>query len=192
MNPDVQMEMERLVSALCDEQLGDEEFARLEALLAADPACRQMYLEYVDMHASLLIDPRFCDRLSHPAPAPVAPATQAKANPAVPATVVPAQDRTRPQVGGLHWGRENFRHVFLVLGVLAASLLVQVFWMPPLFSDRKGEKPNEFSSPPLKKGTYVATLVQSVDCEWDVPRSRRGTTGAGEASPAQGNRQHSF
>src|SRR5438309_1572005 len=98
MNPDVRLEMDRLLSALCDEQLSDEEFARLEALLGADAGCRQLYLDYVDMHASLLIDPRFCDRLSRTtAPTPAGlPATERKANPA-PA----AQGGTKVQPAGL-------------------------------------------------------------------------------------------
>jgi hypothetical protein len=79
----------------------------------------------------------------------------------------------------LHWGRENIRHALLVLGALAASVLAQVFWMPPLFSDRTPVKqpPHEFAASPLKKGTYVATLVQSVDCVWDMP-GKPGGNGA--------------
>jgi hypothetical protein len=178
MTPDVRLEMERLLSALCDEQLSNEEFARLEALLGADAECRQLYLEYVDMHASLLIDPRFCDGLSHtsaPKSLPASgPAPERKANPAAPTKSVPAQERSKAQAGGLHWGRENYRHALLVLGALAASVLVQAFWMPPLFTNQNPEKPGEFSTSPLKKGTYVATLVQSVDCVWDMPRNPGG------------------
>src|SRR5262245_55970726 len=55
------LELLRLLSAQCDEQLEDAEHARLEQLLSSDAEARQIYLQYVDMHARLLVHPRVVD-----------------------------------------------------------------------------------------------------------------------------------
>jgi hypothetical protein len=47
-----------LLAALCDGTIGDDDFARLERLLAADPAARQWYLAYLDLHGELCWDHR--------------------------------------------------------------------------------------------------------------------------------------
>jgi anti-sigma factor RsiW len=53
-SPDLRREIERLVSALCDGDLTDADRDRLDQLLAADPECRRLYLELIDLHAALL------------------------------------------------------------------------------------------------------------------------------------------
>ncbi len=58
MTPDTRLELQRLLSALCDGQLSEADNSRLEQLLASDDECRRMYLEYVDMHARLLLRPQ--------------------------------------------------------------------------------------------------------------------------------------
>lgn len=184
MTSEIRLEMDRLMSELCDEQLSAEEFARLEALLNSDAECRRMYLEYMDMHASLLIEPRLCDGMARTSPPARSglpandPATARKANPDAAASVPEPAGAKAQLRGRLHWGRENLRHALLVLGALAASVLVQIFWMPPLFTDREpiAQKPNDLAAS-IKKGVYVATLVQAVDCEWDMPRNP-GANGA--------------
>src|SRR5438270_7822901 len=46
-------ELLRLLSAMCDNQLSQEEDRRLQELLT-DAEARQLYLQYVDMHARLI------------------------------------------------------------------------------------------------------------------------------------------
>jgi ferric-dicitrate binding protein FerR (iron transport regulator) len=46
-------ELERLLPALCDGTLGPDDLRRLGERIAADPAARQQYLEYLDLHAAL-------------------------------------------------------------------------------------------------------------------------------------------
>src|SRR5262245_46782553 len=46
-----------LLSALCDGDLDAERHARLEGLLADDAQARELYLQYVDVHARLLVRP---------------------------------------------------------------------------------------------------------------------------------------
>jgi hypothetical protein len=57
MSPDVRRELLALLAALCDGEILPAEQTRLEELLSADVECRQVYLEYVDMHARLLVHP---------------------------------------------------------------------------------------------------------------------------------------
>jgi hypothetical protein len=52
--PETRYELEYLVSALCDDQLTDADRDRLDALLASDAECRQLYLEMADLHGRLL------------------------------------------------------------------------------------------------------------------------------------------
>jgi hypothetical protein len=55
--PDLRREVVHLVSALCDGDLPDPDRGRLDRLLAADPECRRLYLEVMDLHAGLLARP---------------------------------------------------------------------------------------------------------------------------------------
>jgi hypothetical protein len=48
-----QDELQRLISALLDERLSPEEHTRLEALLAADPQARLLYMQMVDQEIEL-------------------------------------------------------------------------------------------------------------------------------------------
>ncbi len=54
-SPEVRAELLRLLAALCDGEPTAPEHARLEELLDADAECRRVYLEYLDMHARLLV-----------------------------------------------------------------------------------------------------------------------------------------
>src|SRR6476661_2201673 len=47
----------RLLSSLCDEQLGETDQSRLEELLV-DEESRRLYLQYLDLHARLLTHPQ--------------------------------------------------------------------------------------------------------------------------------------
>ena len=49
-------ELSALVAALCDGTIDGEGFARLEQLLAADPAARRWYIAYMDLHGDLCWD----------------------------------------------------------------------------------------------------------------------------------------
>lgn len=56
MTEQVRQELQRLLSELCDGQLSPAGQARLEELLDADADCRRLYLEYLDVHARLLVN----------------------------------------------------------------------------------------------------------------------------------------
>jgi hypothetical protein len=150
MTPEVRTELQRLLSGLCDGKLAEADLARLEELLAADPECRRLYLEYVDLHARLLTHPGLGGGVP-----PVLPAGEAVASPA-------ADAGGRRGSGRFHW------YVIVAAGTLAASLLLQlVLWKP--------RPPEERPSPPADSAAthgpprYVATLAQAADCVWESP-----------------------
>jgi hypothetical protein len=143
MSPEVRLELQQLLSDLCDGNLGAEQHARLEALLDGDAECRLIYLAYVDMHAHLLIRPQLFG--STPT-MPVAP------------------DRTRRG-----W-TQIIRYGLVVSATLAASLLVQFLWRPLAFDDTHN---GTVAPPAVKVAAppaYVATLTQTPDCVWDQAR----------------------
>ena len=47
-----------LLAALCDGTIDGDDFARLDRLLATDPAARQWYMAYMDLHGELVWDHR--------------------------------------------------------------------------------------------------------------------------------------
>src|SRR5947207_12417589 len=108
MNPELRVELQRLLSALCDGELGDEQHARLEELLAGDVECRRLYLAYLDMHAHLLVQPHLGDVQEY--------------EPAAAATVAATGRRHVPAL---------VRYGLVVVATLAASLLFQLYWLRP-------------------------------------------------------------
>lgn len=105
MPPETRLELQRLLSALCDGMLTDTEHARLEELLGQGAACRRVYLDYLDMHAGLLVHPRLA------------------AGPQKPEPLRGVKGRGR--------ARQVLRYTAVAVGTLAASLLVQVFLHAP-------------------------------------------------------------
>jgi ferric-dicitrate binding protein FerR (iron transport regulator) len=109
MNADTWRELEALLSAQCDGELTDADHARLEQLLD-DPACRQCYLEYMDMHARLLAHPGIGTALPPPAETPTEVAL----------AVAPPPSRGR--------FAQVWRYAAVAASTLAASILVQLWW----------------------------------------------------------------
>jgi ferric-dicitrate binding protein FerR (iron transport regulator) len=149
MNPQVQLELERLLSALCDGALTEEDHGRLEELLAQDASCRRYYLEYVDMHARLLAHPSLGAGGSQP-PAKDVPAETL----ALPA---PAKERRR--------AAQALRYLGVAALTLAASFLLQLLWLRPHTPDANHNQPNNTNAglPAIP----VASLVQTTDCIWE-------------------------
>jgi hypothetical protein len=145
MSPELRLELQRLLSALCDGELTAAQHVRLQGLLQADSECRRLYLEYMDLHARLLVHPRL--RL---------PETVSRAD-------EPVRNR-RQQV------KQAFRYALVAAATLAASLLVQaIWWRPPGPEGGLPGPPAPTSVEPQLPG-YVATLTQAVDCVWESPR----------------------
>jgi hypothetical protein len=159
MSPETRLDLQRLLSALCDGELTEAQHVRLEELLA-DADCRRLYLEYVDFHARLLMHSpggglRLAESGSAAIPFP-SPAT-------IPSP--PADPGRRPV-------RQVLRYSLVAAATLAASLLVQVFWWsrqePPEKRDARSQQGTaEPREPPL--AGYVATLTHLADCVWENP-----------------------
>src|SRR5262249_54799627 len=145
-------------------ELAEAQRARLEELLNADAECRRQYLEYVDMHARLLVHPHHCGGSTLP-PGEGRVGVSAGES-------VPQREAYLPLLEGLPTARERGRRqLFQILrygavaaATLAASLLVQILWWHP-----QGPVDNRPSTAPEtdKLPAYVATLTQTADCIWE-------------------------
>lgn len=142
MSPEVRSELQRLLSALCDGELTAGEHARLEELLASNPECRRLYLQYLDMHARLVVRPDVMEKDGSR-----------------------REGTTRPVLASLV-RNPFFRYSLVAAATLAASLLVQVLLWPGMPT---GERP---VSGPSRQPAYLATLTQAADCVWEVPGER--------------------
>jgi hypothetical protein len=161
MSPEVRRELQQLLSGLCDGLLTEAEQARLEELLDADPECRRLYLEYLDVHARLLLHPRIGgDNPLAPADAPPAAAPASPSH----ATVPPARGLRR-------WALPAVRYALVAGATLAASLLLQLLWWHPQ-GTRPGGDAGRGAPRPQRPG-YVATLIQAADCTWEDAAERR-------------------
>jgi hypothetical protein len=160
MNREDRRELERILSALCDGGLTEEQNARLEQLLRADGECRRFYLQYMDLHARLLTHP-----ISSAQPADElvsvdadqalvallhhAPPGNGTSTGATPARRLPAL-------------RQAVRYGMVAAVTLAASLLIQfVLWPPP---DGGDPAPANGAAPVLPVPSYIATLTGAADC----------------------------
>jgi ferric-dicitrate binding protein FerR (iron transport regulator) len=159
MTQEVRSELQRLLSALCDGQMTDAQHARLEELLGADEESRRLYLEYIDLHARLLVHPRLSG--GHTLPPGEAPAAAAASLPPSPARPA-VQDRRRQMT-------QLFRYVLVATATLAASLLAQIFWWRPATPEVSRAPAPLPATAEVPAAKYVATLTQTADCAWDRP-----------------------
>jgi hypothetical protein len=137
MTPQIRLELDQLLSALCDNALDGAQHAHLQELLAADMECRRHYLEYIDLHARLLLHP--AHQGSSPLALPDLPIGNAG----------PAANRPRPR------GATAARYTTIVVATLLVSLLLQWLWVATHPQPLMSELPEA-----------VATLAQSNDCRW--------------------------
>ncbi len=143
-------ELQRLLSALCDGEIDSENHARLERLLESDSECRQMYLEYVDLHARLLNHPQLA---AMPDPAP---------------GIAVAEKRHVIRVP------QSLRYAMVAVTTLAASLLVQACFFspaPPIGRFQTASKASKADQPHAQQ--YIATLTHATGCTWDQPEPWR-------------------
>lgn len=137
--------LEDLAHAFLDGAASDDEVARLESMLEADPAAREAYLRLADVHACLAVDEQLwaepADRTSID-PRPLEPVRQPVAS----------------------VGRQLSAAVLgLVVGLLGASLTFG--YVMPLFRSRIMLVNDGFEAgpPPLTKGMPVSSGVWSGD-----------------------------
>jgi hypothetical protein len=143
-------ELLRLLSALCDEQLTEADQVRLEELLA-DQEARQLYLQYLDMHARLLTHPAAGGESHLPGVDVLAGLIGNQAQAAV----------HRSQRSERRRGRslQVLSYFAVAAATLAATILVQVAVV-------KHRRPARIAAVSVARQTYVATLSQAIDAEW--------------------------
>jgi negative regulator of sigma E activity len=176
MTRDIQEELQRLLSALCDGELTESQHARLEELLQADTECRLCYIEYVDMHARLLSHPHLEGDLPRSAGVNDAavPAGTAHAEPITPA-MGPAPSAAVPRARAKRWRQVPvyLRYGVVAAATLAASLLIQLFWRYHP-SEIRPDAPVVHKAIESPVSGYVATLTQSAGCVWENAGERWG------------------
>jgi hypothetical protein len=172
MTPTNSDELQRLLSALCDGIIADDEQALLQQLLEDDAECRQVYLDYLDTHARLLLHPDVCS--ASPAPGPASSGSQESADQGSIGAVAAA-----PSGDPSPARRRGFPHAvsyFVVAGAtLAASIVLQVLWLHPESAGQQNAALASARTPAL--GEYVATLAQTSDCVWEQDH-RPGVAGS--------------
>lgn len=200
MSPEVRLELQRLLSSLCDSELTAPEQRRLEVMLA-DPECRRHYLEYMDMNARLLAQPDLCQgtpRLQEQDSIEVGSARpRRQLQPSAPAIGIDSRGFS-PLLRS-----QYFQCGMVALATLAASVLVQLSWSYLHGSDHvtdsvvdRGEQADRFSPGGTRTAQlYFATLTQTANCVWENPQEqwRSGTRLApGELRLKQGSAKVHF
>jgi hypothetical protein len=173
MTPETRVELQRLLSALCEGELAQDQHARLEGLLRADADCRRLYLEYLDMHARLLLHPRLAaGRIpSVEGRDESEPSSRSTRNTAAPPLFPDAawSEGKWPDAGRRRAG-QALRYILVAAGTLAASLLVQAL-VPPRTPDRSTtgirEQAGMAEKVEAQSPSYVATLAQTANCVWE-------------------------
>ncbi len=163
MNDVRQAELLRLMSGLCDGQLGTEEAERLEALLRDEDA-RRVYLEYMDMQARLVglgDEAVMGEKFSIAARG--AAAMVGREHELQPASLGMARNR---------WATGSLRRVASYIAVVSASIAatVMVQWLLPVtknMQERNAVVAGAVSpAKAMPEPKYVATLTQVSDAQW--------------------------
>jgi hypothetical protein len=157
MSPETRAELQELLFSLCDDDLSEDGYARLENVLAGDAECRRLYLEYVDMHARLLV---------HPSLGGAGTLADAAAD-----TESPSCRADRPG-RGRHGARQALRYGMVAAAAVAATVLVQVFWGSAQ-APQGGTPASAPAALTPKPPGAVATLTQAVDCVWKTTGPER-------------------
>ncbi len=159
----------RLLAVLCDGQLSDSEHEKLEELLSAGPEARRTYLQYVDVHARLVMHPGLAKGRKMPPKEAWAWAALEEA--AGMERRAAAWNARRRRVWT--WQRMVTYAGWGVAAVAATLLLRVMLWPSP---EPVAHRPviASYSEPPA----YVATLAQMAEAQWDE----------GHAALAEGSR----
>jgi hypothetical protein len=149
----------RLLAVLCDGQLSDGEQERLQELLLADPEARRTYLQYVDVHARLVMHPGLAkSRKMPPKEAWAWAALEEAAGMERRAAAWNARRRR-----GWTWQRIA-TYGAVTAATVAATLLLQFMLRTPPAPVAVRPILAPYVAPP----SYVATLAQTSDAQWDA------------------------
>lgn len=142
--PANESEMNRLLSAWADDTLTDEDFHRLDQLLSHDEQARRLYVQFIDMHEELY-------------------------EIAVP-SLDEAGDRLRPRdTQTSPWPRLSGWSfagplIAVALGIVGLGVGLSQFLERP--DPRPTAPPAVAGTSTVPLTTYIATLQQTLDCQW--------------------------
>jgi hypothetical protein len=174
-------ELHRLVSAVCDGQAGDEQRARLEALVLAHDEARAFYVQYIHMHAAVVrynlsvdpgdIDPGDID----PGPgdhaaAPLPPSALSADQPAL-------GDQPSPLLGFLSEGPRSVLPTTSSFSLLGAALVASVawaliaIWIVPWW---RAQSPDAAAQ--QTAAAPIGRLTGAENCQWGTAAPRVGAS----------------
>lgn len=166
-----QLELQHLLSALCDNEITDDQYNRLEELLGTDQQCKRTYIQYMELHSALLLagkdnvllpysskDDFVCDIGNHTTVAPEGTTPSEMAGP---------QARSTQNISTI-----AYRYFLVAVATLLATVLVQVFWWRPADNKHGKNAVDKTNGQAVQSATpFVATLRDAVDCVWEKPAS---------------------
>lgn len=166
-----QLELQHLLSALCDNEITDDQYNRMEELLGTDQQCRRTYIQYMELHSALLVagkdnvllpysskDDFVCDIGNHTTVAPEGTTPSEMAGP---------QARSTQNISTI-----AYRYFLVAVATLLATVLVQVFWWHPADNKQGKNAVDKTNGQAVLSATpFVATLRDAVDCVWEKPAS---------------------
>jgi probable HAF family extracellular repeat protein len=176
-------ELSPLVAALCDGAIDDEGLARLERLLAADPAARRWYIAYMDLHGDLCWDHLPCEGPGHTSSFRIHHSGPALLDPPVVVDVSPVLHSPRftlhSPVGGFLF---SYTMSAVLLGI---GLLIGWAWRTSheqqVVPVAAGGGPAVVQSgPAVSEQPLVGRITGLRDCQWSVVRGQSSVVGESE------------
>jgi FecR protein len=165
-----QQELGRLIDAICDRSIDDEDAARLNALLACDPAARASYLEQMWMDAELFASFMHSGEGDPEGSAIEATsAYRAEDFPAVASRA--AQTRlANSQTQGALWSSSRWLTIAAALLIVCLGsgwlALLGARGQGPLAALLDGGQATRFGSDEAQRGEVIASISGSRDCRW--------------------------
>ncbi len=142
--PPNESEMNRLLSAWADDTLTDEDFHRLDQLLSHDDQARRLYVQFIDMHEELY-------EIAVPSLDEVGGRLRPRATPTSP----------RQRLSGWLFAGPL---IAVALGVIGLGVGLSQFLERP--DPRPTAPPSVAGTSTVPLTTYIATLQQTLDCQW--------------------------
>lgn len=170
--PKVQLELQHLLSGLCDGELSDTDHDRLEHLLSSNSECRKIFLRYIDLHGALLLAGR-----EHILTPRLLRDDFPCANDSDTTTVAQGSrpsESAGPAGPSLSRGSIAYRYLVVALFAILTTTMVHIVVSRfnestrPTGSSRMANTPA--NSIVNGNDKYVATLRDAVDCVWEKPQ----------------------
>ncbi len=173
MDHSIRIELEELMSSVCEQdmqELTGQQADRLNQLLKADSECRAWYLDYMDMHARLLVRENLHSQLAPTESAPNNDTHGGGGNRlALDSLKLPGNNTKNTERYPRAWGlprKEWLRLMLVATATLAASLLVRVDMWPVSQQVAPLAKLEREAANPIHQ-VFVGTLTRSESCRWD-------------------------